>query len=147
MPAKSGAKEGRPKLARTHACRAPQKGAPINGKILQDNFGRPLGPILGPTSANLGSTWAQLGPSKPTVKPTWYLSCFWQGFKLTAKPPNNKCAAFLKVTCPEKSAKTIGFPEFFRFCTSQPFATLHPQLKPSKPKACLQMASWTPKKG
>ena len=69
-----------------------QKGAAINGKILQNNFARPLGPILGTTSANLDSTWAQLGPSKPIVKPSWHPSYSWQGVKPTAKPPNNQTA-------------------------------------------------------
>ena len=30
---------------------------------------------------------------------------------------------------------------------SQIWAALHPKIKPSKPKLCLKMASWTPKKG
>ena len=33
------------------------------------------------------------------------------------------------------------------FLTSQLWATLHPKIKPSKPKLCLKMASWTPQEG
>ena len=106
-PPKTG--QGRPRWPKMSP-RWAQKGTSIHDKILQDNFGRRLVPILGPTSANLFSTWTQPGPSKPILKPTWHPSCSWQGFKPTARPPNNQFAAFLKATCPEKSAKTIGFP-------------------------------------
>ena len=33
------------------------------------------------------------------------------------------------------------------FLTSQLLATLHPKIRPSKPKICLKMPSGTPKKG
>ena len=33
------------------------------------------------------------------------------------------------------------------FLASQLWATLHPKIKPSKPKLCLKMASWTPQEG
>ena len=33
------------------------------------------------------------------------------------------------------------------FLTSQPLATLHPQIKPSKPNICLKMPSWTLREG
>ena len=105
-PPKTG--QGRPRWPKMSP-RWAQKGTPIHDKILQDNIGRQLGPILGPTSANLGSTWTQLGPSKPISKPTWHPSCFWQGFKPTTRPPNTQIARFLEATCPEKSTETTCF--------------------------------------
>ena len=121
-----------------------RKGAPHENQIPQDIPGA----FLGPSWGHLGSAWAQLGPFKPMLKPTWHPSCCVQALKTTRRPPSNHFASFLKACCLQKSAKNIDFSSgFLLFLTSQLLATLHPRSKLSKPKICLKMPSWTPQEG
>ena len=82
------------------------------------------------------------------MKSTWHPSCSRQTFKPTSRPPNSHFASLLKACCLQKSAKNNDFPlVVLRFLASQLLATLHPRSKPSKPKICLKMPSWTPREG
>ena len=46
---------------------------------------------------------------------------------------------------PETGQKHVFSLGFLMFLASQLLATLHPRSKPSKPKICLKMPSWTPR--
>ena len=66
-----------------------------------------FGALLGPSWGHLGSTWAQLGTSKPILKPTWHPSSCFQTLKTTRRPPSSHFAIIFKACCLQKSAKNI----------------------------------------
>ena len=96
-----------------------------------------------------------MDPSWGQLRPTWpfqanleanlaskLLSARLQAHSKTSEQPS---CSLSEGNLPREICKNHWFSlGFLKFCTSQPFATLHPQLKPSKPKTCLQMPSWTP---
>ena len=65
-----------------------------------------FGAFSGPSWGQLGPLRAQLGPSKPILKPRCHPNRFLGTLKTTTRPPNGHFASFLVVSWPTKSAKT-----------------------------------------
>ena len=76
-----------------------QKGLTRNGPSSQDNSWSPLGPILGPSSG-------QLGPFKPIIQPTSHPSCSRLALKTPIIPPNNHFANLFAAWMAVQTART-----------------------------------------
>ena len=65
------------------------------------------GALVGPSRGQLWPLRAQLGPSKPILKPLCHPSRFLETLKTTTTLANGHFASFLAFSWPTKSAKTL----------------------------------------
>ena len=104
--------------------------------------------ICSPSWGHLGPSWAQLGTSKPILKPTWHPSCCLQAFKPTRRPPSNHFASFLKACCIQKSAKNTDCPYVFCCFCNLSFGLLStPETSLQSPKSASRCPPGPPKRG
>ena len=121
-----------------------KKGVTRNGPSRQDNSWRPLGPILGPLLAILSPTW----PFEANLEANMTLNLLPGSLQTHRKTSKQPLCNFPEGSLPpEICKKTMISQLFLMFLRSQLLATLHPKIRPSKPKMCLKMPSGTPQNG
>ena len=95
-------------------------------------------------NAILGPTWPMQANLEASMASKLLSSSLQAHSKTSKQPFCSLSESFLSPDIGQKYCFSLGFSMFLTF---QLLATLHPQSKPTKPKICFKMASWTPREG
>ena len=102
-----------------------------------------LAPLLTPSWGHPRPSSALAGLFKPILKQTWHPSCLLRAFNATTRPPNNNFASYPEALGFQSLAKNVDFALFFFVFTTFAISAF----QSPKPRICLKMPPWTPKKG